>query len=386
MKAVVYSSRNPVLYKALEEIKYQFVEDKILTDFDFLLISLNYKYPYGKLDRDLRRVFNLDEREYLAFHSTESMENTRITEGITICFIKFENKGRVRIYTDEGISNYLEKGTLKRLVNYLEENKEYLNLFISSWEDNSLGLFIEDLGKSLYSRGFYPNLVGGVSSGEMYEGELRTFQIHNGKVVKDGFAVITFENVEYCFGISLGFKPISPVYTVSKADGYKIYEVDGRTPFIDIVKNFLNGIEEKVEYLWYCPIVILEEKEGYVRVQRTFKELGKDYVELFAPIYEGEKFMLSFGTPEMLLESTKKEVLRMKNRLGNPDLLLNFSCVARQYVLEDKREYENEIISQMLDAPLFGFSTYGELGPDKYFKKVKLYNETATLVALKERS
>ncbi|HIP42350.1 MAG TPA: hypothetical protein EYG91_00190, partial [Aquifex aeolicus] len=70
----------------------------------------------------------------------------------------------------------------------------------------------------------------------------------------------------------------------------------------------------------------------------------------------------------------------------NPDLLLNFSCVARQYVLEDKREYENEIISQMLDAPLFGFSTYGELGPDKYFKKVKLYNETATLVALKERS
>ena len=386
MKAVVYSSRNPVLYQALEEIKRQFVEDKILTDFDFLLISLNYKYPYDKLDRDLKRVFELEGKEYLAFHSTESIENTKIIEGIAICFIKFENKGKVRIYTDEGISNYLEKGTLKRLVNHLEENKEHLNLFISAWEDNNLGIFIEDLGNALYSKGFYPNLVGGVSSGKRYEGELRTFQIHNGKVIKDGFAIITFENVEYCLGISLGFKPISPVYTVSKADGYRIYEVDGKTPFIKIVKNFLSGIEEKVENLWYCPIVILEGEEGYVKVQRTFKDLGEDYVEFFAPIYEGGKFMLSFGTPEMLLESAKKEVLRKKKKLDNPDLLLNFSCMARQYVLEDKREYENEIISQTLDAPLFGFATYGEIGPDRYFKKVKLYNETATLVALKERS
>ncbi|HID66126.1 MAG TPA: hypothetical protein EYP32_04660, partial [Aquificaceae bacterium] len=286
MKAVVYSSRNPVLYQALEEIKRQFVEDKILTDFDFLLISLNYKYPYDKLDRDLKRVFELEGKEYLAFHSTESIENTKIIEGIAICFIKFENKGKVRIYTDEGISNYLEKGTLNRLVNYLDENKEHLNLFISAWEDNNLGIFIEDLGNALYSKGFYPNLVGGVSSGKRYEGELRTFQIHNGKVIKDGFAIITFENVEYCLGISLGFKPISPVYTVSKADGYRIYEVDGKTPFIKIVKNFLSGIEEKVENLWYCPIVILEGEEGYVKVQRTFKDLGEDYVEFFAPIYE----------------------------------------------------------------------------------------------------
>jgi len=386
MKVVVYSSSNPVLYQALEEIKHKFVEDKILTDFDFLLISLNYKYPYEKLDRDLRRVFNLDGREYLAFHSTESIENTKIVEGIAICFIKFENKGRVRIYTDEGISNYVERGTLERLVNYLEENKEHLNLFISAWEDNNLGLFIEDLGNFLYSRGFYPNLVGGVSSGKIYEGELRTFQIHNGKVIKDGFTVITFENVEYCFGISLGFKPISPVYMVSKADGYKIYEVDGNTPFINIVKGFLSGLEERVEYLWYCPIVILEEEEGYVKVQRTFKELGKDYVEFFAPVYEGERFMLSFGEPNMLIENTKREILKIKNKLNTPDMLLNFSCIARQFVLENKRTLENEIISQILDAPLFGFATYGEIGPDKDFKKVKLYNETATVVALKERS
>ncbi|NPA33159.1 MAG: hypothetical protein GXO04_05990 [Aquificae bacterium] len=385
MKAVVYSSRNPVLFQALEEIKRKLKEEDILTDFDFMLISLNYKYPYTKLDRDLRRVFELEGKEYLAFHSTKSIENTKIVEGVAICFIKFEHGGSVSVYTDEGISTYTKSGTLGRLVDYLEENRDNLNLFISAWESNSLGHFIEDLGKALSSRGFFPNLVGGVSSGETYDGELRTFQIHNGKVIKDGFAVITFKNIDYCFGISLGFKPISPVYTVSKADGFKVYEVDQNVPFTSIVKSFLRGLEERVEYLWYCPVVLIEDKEGYVRVQRTFKSIGEDYVEFFAPVYEGSKFMLSFGTPEMLLESTREEVLRIKEHINSPDLLLNFSCAARQYVLEENTERENEIIAGVLDAPLFGFATYGELGPDKELKKVKLYNETATIVALKER-
>lgn len=385
MKCVVYGSRSPVLHQALEEVKRKFLEEKILTDFDFMIISLNYRYPYENLHRDLIRIFDINGDEYFGFHSTESIEETKIHDGIAICFLKFENKGQVKVYWDSGISDYTSNRLLDRLVEYLEENRNFLNIFFSAWEDKNLGLFIEDLGRILGQKGFYPNLVGGVSSGKKFNGELRTYQFYKGKVIKDGFGILTFENFDFALGISLGFKPISPVYEVKKADGYKVYEVDGGVSFKEIVENFLVGLEKKVEYLWYCPIVLFEDEEGYVRVQRTFKEIGKDWVEFFAPVHEGDKFTLSFGIPEMLLQSTQEEINKMKEKLKYPELTFNFSCIARQFVLEERREEENVLISQSFDSPLFGFATYGEIGPDKYFRKVKLYNETATIVSLKEK-
>ena len=385
MKAVVYSSDNPVLRLALEEIKRKLEESRVITDFDFVIIALNYKYPYEDLDKNIRKIFNINSQDYFAFHATESFANTYTTEGISAVFIKFESKGKVKVFTAEGLTDYKGNNLLFKLVDYLEENKNNLNIFISSWRDAGLGFFIEDLGKELEKREFYPNLVGGVSSGEVFNGEFRTFQFHNNKVIRDGFGVITFENVEFTIGISLGFKPLSPVYKATKVEGCQIYEVDDGKNFKEIVSKFLKGLEPKVEYLWYCPIILLDDREGYVSVQRTFKSINEDSVEFFAPIPPDCKFMLSFGTPEILLESTQKEIERMKENITTADLVFNFSCIARQYVLEERREEENLLYAYHFDAPLFGFSTYGEIGPDKFKKKVKLYNETSLGIAIKER-
>lgn len=385
MKVVVYSSDNPVLRLALEEIKRKLEESKVLTDFDFMIIALNYRYPYENLDKNLRKIFGINSEDYFAFHATESFANVNATEGISVAFIKFENKGKVKVFTGEGITDYKNNKLMDKLLEYLEENRHNLNIFISGWHDVELGYFIEDLGKELEKRGFYPNLVGGVSSGKVFDGELRTFQFYNKKIIKDGFGIITFENVDFAIGISLGFKPISPVYRATKVKGYQIYEVDHGRNFKEIVSKFLKGMEPKVEYLWYCPIILLDDKEGYVSVQRTYKSINEDSVEFFAPIPQDCKFMLSFGSPETLLESTQKEIEKMKQNIGTADVVFNFSCIARQYILEDRRGEENLLYTYHFDAPLFGFSTYGEIGPDKFRKKVKLYNETSLGIAIKER-
>ena len=385
MKVAVYHSENPVLYLALEEIKKKLHVEGILNDYDFIIFALNYRYPYENLDRDIRRVFDIDKRNYFAFHCTESIANKRTFEGISACFIKFENKGNISVYWDSGITHYKDTNLVKKLADYLEENKNHLNVFISAWHDKNLGYFVDDLGKELERRGFFPNLAGGVSSGKNFKGELRTFQFYDGNVIKDGFGILTFKNVDFSLGISLGFKPTSPVYTATKVNGYEICEVDGNKNFKNIVESFLKGLERKVEYLWYCPIVILDEKEGYVSIQRTFKEIKENSVEFFAPIPQNSKFMLSFGSPELLLESTLSEVRRMKQKLKSADVVFNFSCMARQYVLEERRDEENLIYALAFDSPVFGFATYGEIGPDKNFKSVKLYNETSLALALKER-
>ena len=93
MKVVVYSSDNPVLRLALEEIKRKLEESKVLTDFDFMIIALNYRYPYENLDKNLRKIFGINSEDYFAFHATESFANINTTEGISVAFIKFENRG-----------------------------------------------------------------------------------------------------------------------------------------------------------------------------------------------------------------------------------------------------------------------------------------------------
>lgn len=86
----------------------------------------------------------------------------------------------------------------------------------------------------------------------------------------------------------------------------------------------------------------------------------------------------------MLLKEDEKTALKLKEKIS-PEIIFNFSCVAREYILDDKKLKENEIYSQILNAPLFGFFTYGEIGPDYSFQTSKLYNQSSLIVAIKEK-
>jgi len=74
----------------------------------------------------------------------------------------------------------------------------------------------------------------------------------------------------------------------------------------------------------------------------------------------------------------------LRKRIDNPELAFDFSCMARQYAMEEMQTEEPKIYTKSLNTNLFGFFTYGEIGPDKKFKKLKLYNETSLLVAMRE--
>ena len=86
----------------------------------------------------------------------------------------------------------------------------------------------------------------------------------------------------------------------------------------------------------------------------------------------------------MLLKADEKNAKELKEKIS-PELIFNFSCAAREFILEDKKMEENEIYSQILNAPLFGFFTYGEIGPDYKFTTSKLYNQSSLVVAIKEK-
>jgi hypothetical protein len=77
--------------------------------------------------------------------------------------------------------------------------------------------------------------------------------------------------------------------------------------------------------------------------------------------------------------------LNLREKIEYVELAFNFSCVAREYVLGKYQEEEPKIYSQILNAPLFGFFTYGEIGPNFDFSSLRLYNQSSLVVALKEK-
>lgn len=239
----------------------------------------------------------------------------------------------------------------------------------------------------LEKKNISPNKIcGGITSSFMEDGKrFPGYLFTDRKFIEEGFVILSFENVLAEVGISTGTFKRGPIYTITLGKGFKIYELDGR-PAGYLPKTLLKNIDgERLEYLWYTPFIIIDDKGNHHAV-RTFKGFTDEYIEVWAPIKEGQKVKLSFLIPEEILKDTEKTARRLKATIKTADLCLNFSCTARQYTLEDKAEEELIIYGSVVNAPLFGFFTHGEitLNPNSNKKKLEIHNQTSVGVALKE--
>ncbi len=381
----VYSSENDVFRFALEDIYKQTNQDVCFNGYDFAIFSVSPSYPIDDINFQIKRILKIEGDRFLAFHSISNIFNRKVVKGVTACFIKFERKGKLSSFFAEGVSEFESGNLVKETADFLMEKEKNLNIIFAGLSNGKFAFFLDRLNNELEGR--CKNIFGGVSSGFELNGRVLTYQFHANKILKDGFVILSFENVDYSSGIALGFEPVGPIYEVTESDGLRVYSIDGN-PAIYLVERLLDGIQPKdVRFLWYTPVVILDDDGGYVSVLRTFKKFRKDYksfIEFYAPVYENQRFRLSFATSDMLVSSLKREARKVKEKIQVPDVVFDFSCVARQHILGEDGKQELKVCSEILDAPMFGFFTYGEIGPDKKFKKLKLYNETTIIVALRE--
>jgi len=370
MKVNIYSSNKQNIFEALKEINEQVQKD--FKKIDFLLIALNPKYK--SIEKEINQIF--PNIKYTAFHTVNAFKNDEVITNITINVFEFENNADINLYYIDNFNN------IKGLINYLNKNKTYFHIMITSF-NKKISEYLNDISDWL---DYNPinNITGGISSGIEIDNELRTWQFTNNKIIKNGLIIISFKNVKTKIGISFGFKPYGITYKVTKANNSKIYEVDGGINFSNIAKKLLKGVGVKAEYLWYIPLSLLRKSDNKIVNVRTIKEIKKNYVELFGNIKNGQKFKLSFATKEDLFEEDKKTAIKVKKQIKEADAIFNFSCIAREYILDNKQKEKTKMYYEIFKAPLFGFFTFGEIGPDRMYKKLKLYNETSLLLAMKE--
>ena len=373
MVSRLYHSTNHILKFGLEDIYHQYKNDFFIEDYDFILLAVSPSYPYKDI---LPNIKKLNLKNCIAFNAINSFANEKIVDGITALFIKFEHKGSISTYYQDNFDE------IDSVYDYLKNNKNDLHIIISSVSDN-VSVFIEKLNKKIEDLDVF--LFGGISSGDLKNNEMIAYQYIDNKIIKNGFMIISFKNVEFDNRISSGYRPIGPIYKVNLSTGNKIYVAEYYDAS-EIAKKLLKEMPNNdITNLWYSPIVILDDKEGEVPIARSFKSVKDgEYVEFFGPIPRHSNIKLSFATENMLLESDKKEALKMKEKLKQVELGLNFSCVVRQFALGDKQDEETKLYVELLDSPMFGFFTFGEIGLNKFKTTLKLYNQTSLICGIKE--
>ncbi len=350
MKARIYVSCYDALFVAMEDIFLQFKNDYFLDDFDFIVFAISDKFHPEDINPTIKRIFQTDK--YFAFNSEESFSHSYINNSITALFLKFENKGKISIKSLDSL------------------NKDKLNIVFIPY--NNEKCICDDLDKIKIP------LIGGVCSGE------RAYIYYEGKIEKEKPIVLEFDNVDYKFGISLGYKPIGPTYKINVSLKNKLYVIDYEDASL-LTKKLLKNTNGKIENLWYSPLLVISDNTGIVDVVRTFKSIKENfYTEFFGNIKRDSKVKLSFATAEILLEEDKKVALNLKRKIS-PDLVFNFVSNAREFVLGELKSKESEIYAEILNAPVFGFTTFGEIGPDYKHQKPKLYNQSSLIVAIKEK-
>ena len=295
------------------------------------------------------------------------------------------NREHYRVYFDEveDYSKSFEAG--QALANYSKEhfsNPAYISMFSFSINGEMLVDGIHDVLQNDFS------IFGGVSGDDATM--VATYAFTNDKSANNGLVTVVLdtEKVEVQGLAICGWEPLGATNLITKAEGNVIYTINDQ-PAVEIFKDFFgeyHSVDEAdgtvaIASTQY-PIQIKRESGFVLRAPLNVNEEDGSLI-MAGPIKTGEEFRFSIAPGFEIIEETVDGFKTFRDQNKDVDALILFSCMARHLSLGPLVEQEIEGISELWDAPLAGFFTYGEIGSNikgaSYY-----YNETCSLVALKE--
>jgi hypothetical protein len=183
---------------------------------------------------------------------------------------------------------------------------------------------------------------------------------------------------------SSGWVSIGADKLVTRSEGNIVYTIDDQ-PALDVYKEYLNVRDEDlpeigIEY----PLMI--KKRGRQDVLRAVINVDREKRSLIfaGSVPNGSVVSFSSSPGFEVIEYTRQKVEEFYTKNPSADVLILFSCMARHSALGPSISEEIDDAWQKWNIPLIGFFTYGEIG-NNYSAACDFYNQTFTLVALKEK-
>ena len=220
-------------------------------------------------------------------------------------------------------------------------------------------------------------IVSGGLAGDNFKLQ-KTFIILQDKFYHEGSLAVSFSSKKLFADnqYTLSWYPIGKEFTITKAKGATVYEIDN-IPAATFYEKYLGkSVFEKL------PNSLLEFQllfqDGNTTVARTPMARDGDTLIFAAPIQEGQQVQFGFSNAQTLLSNAtnlKHEIAKQPAQT-----IFIFSCIARKALLGEYLEDEISRFESL--APTIGFLTYGE-----YYKTDQnnaLLNCTTTMLILSE--
>lgn len=240
--------------------------------------------------------------------------------------------------------------------------------------------FLAELRRSL--TGLPPIVAGGLASqGAATHAGARVFS--GDRILPSACLVATLHGIHLKVELMRGWTPASPVYTITRAEGPVVWEIDGE-PATDWYRRFftINGELAPLPGSSYSYPLLVEgprpERQGLSRSMRVF-DGPPGAVTFWGDLETGDQVRLGMGDNHSLVRTASELTAGPP-----PDAAILYSCVGRELVLGGMAGREAATIHQALGGPpLSGFFTFGEIGPTP-FGHLAYYNQTAILALLRE--
>jgi hypothetical protein len=228
-----------------------------------------------------------------------------------------------------------------------------------------------------------PLVAGGLASQEIPPVKAGARVFMQDRLLPAACLVVLLHGVSMRVEVVRGWSPASPIYTVTRAEGNVLYEIDGE-PATEWYRQFFtigNELAPMPETAYRFPLIIegpAAERQGLYRSMLAFDD-PPGAVSYWGSVAKGDRVRLGMGNDLSLVETASQ--LRAGQE---PEAAILYSCVGREVVLDGMADGEVATIHRALGGvALSGFFTFGEIGPTSR-GSLAFYNQTAILVLLSE--
>lgn len=223
-------------------------------------------------------------------------------------------------------------------------------------------------------------VIAGGQAGDNGEGKT-TFVFTQDGLTENGIAAaaLSGEKLRINRAYNLSWVPIGKKFTITKAEGPRVYSIDNRTPY-DLYCHYLGQEVADNLPLAAADFPMIIERGGTIMAIHATGVNNDGSFEYIHDFHAGEQIRFGFCHAGLLAigaELTFEEV-----KTFTPEVLFIYSCVSRKWVLGTDISVE---LSSVVDlAPSAGFFCYGEyytLPSGQPF----FFSQTMTILSLSEK-
>ncbi len=220
-------------------------------------------------------------------------------------------------------------------------------------------------------------IVAGGHAGDGFEFK-KTIVFTKDHIFEQGAVGVTLNskqlhvNTDYSFD----WHPIGNELTVTRAEGNRIYTIDGKKA-VDIYAHYLGDEIAKGLPSIGIEFPLIVNRNGFDVARSIKMKMNDGSLIVAGDLNTNEKVRIGFGG--------RKEIIKASHTIANhiskkpSEVIFVYSCTARKHFMGS--EIESEILPLVNISPISGFFTYGEFFTSN---KNELLNQTMTLLSLSE--